>query len=110
MSITQFYKVAKIAEKFGQPASLYWSKFFSKVATVISPFILGFVVYPLLWNRKKYVIGLIAALIVIYWYSTAFLTSVASTNVIPFYAIFSVDVVYLLIGALLFKRLKFTEL
>ncbi|WP_297453219.1 LptF/LptG family permease [Persephonella sp.] len=110
VSIRQYYKVAKIAEKFGHPASLYWSKFYSKLATVVSPFILGFVVYPLLWSRKKYVIGVIAGLIVVYWYATAFLTSIASTNVIPFYAIFSVDIVYLVIGALLFKKLKFSEL
>ncbi len=110
VSLTQFYKVARIAEKFGHPASLYWSKFYSKVATVISPFILGFVVYPLLWNRKKYIIGVIAGLIIVYWYATAFLTSMASTNVIPFYGIFAVDVIYLLLGLLLYRKLKFSEL
>lgn len=110
VSIRQFYKAAVIAEKFGYPASLYWSKFYSKLATVISPFILGFVVYPLLWNRKKYTIAVIAGLIVVYWYATAFLTSIASTNVIPFYVIFSVDFVYLMAGLFLFRRLKFSEL
>ena len=44
VSILQLYRSASIAEKFGYPSAYYWSKFFSKLATVWSPLILTFTV------------------------------------------------------------------
>lgn len=110
VSIIQLYKSAIIAEKFGYPSTYFWSKFFSKLATVWAPLILTFTVYPLLWSRKKYNIGIIAVLILIYWYATAFLSSIAMGNIIPFYTIFAVDVIYIFLGFILFRKLSFSEL
>jgi len=110
VSIRQLYRSAVIAEKFGYPASYYWSKMYSKIATVIAPVILAFTFYPLLWNRKKTSIVVMAVLLLTYWYSIAFLTSIAQSNVIPYYGIFSVDVIYLLLGIIMFRKLKFSEL
>ncbi|WP_457640140.1 LptF/LptG family permease [Persephonella sp.] len=110
VSIKQLYRSAVIAEKFGYPASFYWSKMYSKIATVVSPLILGFTFFPFIWNRKKSTLVIIAVLLLGYWYSTAFLTSIAQSNVIPYYGVFSVNVVYALIGLFFFRRLKFSEL
>ncbi|SNZ09496.1 Lipopolysaccharide export LptBFGC system, permease protein LptF [Persephonella hydrogeniphila] len=110
VSIRQLYKSAVIAEKFGYPSNYYWSKMYSKLATVISPLILSFAFYPLIWSRKKSNIVIMAVLLVTYWYSTAFLSSIAQSNIIPYYGVFIVDVVYILLGLFLFMRLKFSEL
>ncbi|NPA58205.1 MAG: LptF/LptG family permease [Aquificae bacterium] len=110
VSIRQLYRSAVIAEKFGYPASYYWSKMYSNIATLLSPIVLSFTFYPLLWSRKKTNVVVIAVMLFAYWYATAFLTSIAQSNVIPYYGIFAVDLVYLLIGTVLFSRLKFVEL
>jgi lipopolysaccharide export LptBFGC system permease protein LptF len=110
VSIKQLYRSAVIAEKFGYPSNYYWSKMYSKIATVIAPLILSFAFYPLIWSRKKANVVIMAVLLVSYWYATAFLSSIAQSGVIPYYGIFVVDAVYVLLGLFLFIRLKFSEL
>ncbi|WP_457635118.1 LptF/LptG family permease [Persephonella sp.] len=110
VSIRQLYRSAKIAEKFGYPSAFYWSKMYSKLSTVIAPLILSFSFYPFIWSRKKYTIVIIAFLLLGYWYSTAFLSTMAQSNVIPYYGIFAVDVVYVLLGLIFYRKLKFSEL
>lgn len=110
VSIKQLYRSAKIAEKFGYPSAYYWSKMYSKLATVVAPLILSFSFYPFIWSRKKYTVVLIAFLLLGYWYSTAFLSAIAQSNVIPYYGIFTVDIIYILIGLIFYKKLKFSEL
>ena len=110
VSIKQLYRSAKIAEKFGYPSAYYWSKMYSKLSTVIAPLILSFSFYPFIWSRKKYTVVLIAFLLLGYWYSTAFLSTIAQSNVIPFYGIFTVDIIYILIGLVFYRKLKFSEL
>ncbi|NPA12523.1 MAG: LptF/LptG family permease [Aquificae bacterium] len=110
VSIRQLYHAAVIAEKFGYPSSYYWSKMFSSLASVISPLVLSVAFYPLVWGRKKVYLVLMAVSLLVYWYATAFLTSLAQSNVIPYYGIFAVDIVYLIVGLFLFSRLKFPQL
>ncbi|MBK3333155.1 LptF/LptG family permease [Persephonella atlantica] len=110
ISIKQLYTSAKIAEEYGYPSSYYWSKMYSKVATVIAPLILSFSLYPLIWSRKKFNIAVISLLILLYWYSAAFLSSLSQTGVIPYYSVLSVDLLFLIFGFLFFRKLKFSEL
>jgi lipopolysaccharide export LptBFGC system permease protein LptF len=106
---SEFYKSAKVFEKFGYSADFYWGKFYSIIATIFSPFILAFITYPFLWSKKKDRIALAFGLIVFYWYATAFLTSLVQTGQFPYIIVFSIDIIYLLIGAYFMKKLEFVE-
>ena len=110
ISIRQLYTSAKIAEKYGYPSSYYWSKMYSKIATVISPLILSFSLYPLIWTRKKLSIVAIALLILSYWYAAAFLSSLSQTGIIPHFSVILVDLLFVIFGFFMFSRLKFSEL
>jgi len=108
-SLMELYKTGKVAEKYGYPSSYYWSKFYSKLSTVISPFILAFTIYPFVWKLRKENLLLIVVMVLVYWYGTGFITSLAEGNVVPYFFIFSVDIVYLFIGFLFLRKLYFVE-
>ena len=110
VSMRDYYKSAKIFEKFGYSASYYWSRFFSNLATVFSPLILSIAMYPFLWNRKKDRLVLAFIGIIVYWYGISFLTSLAESGAIPYITIFSIDILYLVVGLLKLRKLTFTEL
>ncbi len=110
VSLTEYYKNAKIAEKYGYEYGYYWSKFFSKMATVVSPFILSLFALPFLWTKKNNRLILIFVSILVYFYSVALLSSIAETGIIPYFTVLSVDVVYILIGVYFMFRLRFIEL
>ncbi len=110
ISIRQLYISAKMAEKYGYPSSYYWSKMYSKLATVIAPLVLSFALYPLVWSRKKFSIVAISLLILFYWYAAAFLSSLSQTGIIPYYSVLSVDIFFVIFGLFMFSRLKFSEL
>ena len=109
VSLRQLYKTARIAEKYGYPSSYYWSRFFSKLSTVFSPLILSIAVYPFIWKQRKENIGIIVILILLYWYGTGFLTSIAESNVIPYFAVLSMDIIYIFVGLLFLRKLQFIE-
>ncbi|WP_457621244.1 LptF/LptG family permease [Persephonella sp.] len=110
VSSLQLYRSAVIAEKFGYPAGYYWSKFYSKVATIFSPLILTVVVFPFLWSRKKDRLFIAFASIIVYWYGTAFIASMSESGAIPHVSVLSVDFIYLLIGLFFLSKLRFSEL
>jgi len=97
ISPSEFYRSAKVFEKFGYAAHQYWGKFYSIIATIFSPFVLAFITYPFLWSKKKDRIALAFILIVVYWYATAFLTSLVQTGNFPYFIIFSIDIMILFI-------------
>ncbi len=110
VSLTEYYKNAKIAEKYGYEYGYYWSKFYSKLATVISPFILALFSLPFLWTKKSNRLILVFVSILVYFYSVALLSSIAETGIIPYPAILIVDVVYIFIGVYFMLKLRFIEL
>ncbi len=110
VSILQLYRSAVIAEKFGYPAGYYWSKFYSKLATVFSPLILSVLVFPFLWSRKKDKLVIAFISIIIYWYGTAFISSMSESGAVPHIMILSVDLFYIVIGLFFLSRLRFSEL
>ncbi len=110
VSLTEYYKNAKIAEKYGYQYGYYWSKFYSKLATVISPFILAFFALPFLWTKKSNRLIMIFIAILVYFYSVALLSSIAETGIIPYPTILVVDVIYIVIGAYFMFKLRFIEL
>lgn len=110
VSITQLYKVAKIAQNYGYDASYFWSKFYQKLATVISPFILTVFAVGFIWRKNKFIIlaGFLST--VLYWYGTSIVSAIASVGNIPYYFIFSFDVLFLSIGFYLVFKTKHPEL
>ncbi|WP_457641579.1 LptF/LptG family permease [Persephonella sp.] len=110
VSILQLYRSATIAEKFGYPSSYYWSKFYSKVATVFSPLILTITIFPFLWSKRKDRLVIAFVSIVVYWYGTAFIASMAESGAIPHILILSVDFIYISVGLFFLNKLRFTEL
>lgn len=110
VSITQLYKVAKIAQNYGYDASYFWSKFYQKLATVISPFILTVFAVGFIWRKNKFIIlaGFLST--VLYWYGTSIVSAIASVGNIPYYFIFSFDVLFLSIGFYLMFKTKHPEL
>ncbi|ACO04889.1 MAG TPA: LptF/LptG family permease [Persephonella sp.] len=110
VSILQLYRSAVIAEKFGYPAGYYWSKFYSKLATVFSALILSIVVFPFLWSRKKDKLFIAFASIIVYWYGTAFIASMAESGAVPYITVLFVDLVYLMVGLFFLSKLRFSEL
>ncbi len=109
ISLRQLYKTAKVAEKYGYPASYYWSRFFQKLSTVFSPFILALFIYPFIWNNNLKYISIILGAVVFYWYGIGFLTSLAEGNVIPYYSVFVIDFVYIFLGFFFLRKLDFQE-
>ena len=110
ISISDFYKSAKVFEKFGYSANVYWSRFYSLIATIVSPLILSIIAFPLLWSKKKDRLILTFVLVVFYWYGTAFLRSLAESGTIPYISILSIDILYIGVGIFLTEKLKFTEM
>ncbi len=110
VSMTDYYKSAKVFEKFGYSANYYWSRFFSALATVFSPLILTIAIYPFLWNKRKDRLVLAFVGIIFYWYGISFLTSLSESGAIPYITIFSIDILYLTIGIIKLRNLTFTEL
>ncbi|MFN3977252.1 MAG: LptF/LptG family permease [Sulfurihydrogenibium azorense] len=110
VSITQLYKVAKIAQNYGYDASYFWSKFYQKLATVISPFILTVFAVGFIWRKNKFIIlaGFLST--VLYWYGTSIVSAIASVGNIPYYFIFSFDILFLSIGFYLMFKTKHPEL
>ncbi len=109
VSLRQLYTTAKIAERYGYPASYYWSKFYQKLATVFSPFFLAFAVYPFIWKKRAEYIGIILGLVIFYWYGSGFLSSLAESNVLPYISVLFIDVVYIAVGLFFLRRLRFQE-
>ena len=109
VSLTEFYKTAKVFEKFGYSASYYWSRFYSTLSTVFSPLILSIAIYPFLWNRRKDSIILAFVSIIAYWYGISFITSLSESGAIPYLSVFIVDIIFVLVGLIKLKNLTFTE-
>ncbi len=110
ISLTQLYETAKAAEKFGHSYAKLWSKFYSKLATVFSPFILAFFALPLLWTKNTNRLFIVFIAILGYWYGTAFIASITETGIIPYYSVFIIDILYLVLGLIGLSKLKFIEL
>ncbi len=110
VSLTEFYRNAKIAEKYGYEYGYYWSKFYSKLTTVISPFILALFAIPFLWTKRTNRLILVFVAILVYFYSVALLSSIAETGIIPYVAILSVDLIYIAVGIFFLWKLRFIEL
>ncbi len=109
ISMKQLYETAKIAEKYGYPASYYWSRFYKKLATVFSPFILAFAIYPFVWKRKVEYMGIIILLILLYWYGMGFLSSLSEGAVVPYWSVFFIDGIYLIFGIYFLNKLRFSD-
>ncbi len=107
VSISQLYKIANVSQKYGYESSYFWSRFYQKVATVIAPFVLTVFILGFIWSMNKIYIGIAFLFTIIYWYGTSFISSIAETGNIPYYFIFTFDVLFVIIG--IFKILK-TEL
>ncbi|MEZ0322776.1 MAG: LptF/LptG family permease [Hydrogenothermaceae bacterium] len=105
VSILEFYKIAKISQKYGYESSYFWSKFMQKVATVISPLILVIFAISFFWKSSyRYIfIGFLGVLF--YWYSIAILSSIAEAGNIRYEFIASIDVIFAVIGFLSLRRI-----
>jgi lipopolysaccharide export LptBFGC system permease protein LptF len=110
VSLTQVYKVAKIAQNYGYDASYFWSQFYKKLATVISPFVLSVFIAGFIWLKNKVIIMVGFLSTVIYWYGTSIISAVASVGNVPYYFIFSFDVLFLSVGFYLIYKTKHPEL
>ncbi len=110
ISLTELFKKAIVAERFGYPSAYFWSRFFSKLTTVFSPFVLVVLILPLLWINKKGKFVLIFVVIFAYWYLVSVLKALASSGSIPVFSPLIVDILFLIVGLLLLKRVKFIEL
>lgn len=104
VSLTQVYKVAQIAKKYGYEPSYYMTKFFQKVATVISPFVLLTFALSFFWQKEYYKIFTGFISILIYWYGIAVISSISETGKITYFSIFGVDIIFLMIGILLLAK------
>lgn len=107
VSISQLYKVAKVSQKYGYESSYFWSRFYQKVATLFAPLVLTIFILGFIWSMNKIYIGISFILTIIYWYGTSFISYVAEVGNIPYYFIFTFDVLFIFIG--IYKMLK-TEL
>ncbi|PMP78037.1 MAG: permease [Sulfurihydrogenibium sp.] len=110
VSITEVYKVAKIAQKYGYDASYFWSKFYQKLATVISPFVLAVFISGFIWSKNRILILVAFFSTVIYWYGTSIVSAVASVGNLPYFLIFSFDVLFLAVGVFFILKTKHPEL
>ncbi|GAB6073102.1 hypothetical protein JCM14244_14790 [Venenivibrio stagnispumantis] len=106
VSLSELYKIATIAQRYGYEALYYWSQFYLKLATVISPIILTIFILPFLWrnNIREITVGMIFVLF--YWYIITFFSSLSESGVIPHFAIFTVDFAYAIIGFYRLFRLE----
>lgn len=109
VSITQIYKVAKIASRYGYEPSYYWSRLTQKIATVISPLVLLVFALNFFWYRDYYRISVGFLSVLVYWYGIAILTSIAETGKVPFFVIPVVDVLFLIAGVYFLTKLKVSE-
>ncbi|WP_297890176.1 LptF/LptG family permease [Sulfurihydrogenibium sp.] len=110
VSLSQVYKVAKIAQNYGYDASYFWSQFYQKLATVISPFVLAVFISGFIWNKNKLITFMGFLSIVLYWYGTSIIAAIASVGNIPYYFIFSFDALFLFVGFYLIYKTKHPEL
>lgn len=110
VSISQVYKVANIAQKYGYDASYFWSKFYQKLATVISPFVLAVFISGFIWSKNKFLILIGFLSTVIFWYGTSIISAIVSVGNLSYYFIFSFDVLYIMIGFYLILKTKHPEL
>lgn len=106
VSLTQIYKIARIASRYGYEPSYYWSRLLQKVATVISPLVLVVFGLSFFWHKDYYRISIGFLSVLIYWYSIAVITSIAETGKLPFLVIPAIDVVFLIAGGYLLSRVK----
>lgn len=106
VSLTQVYRVARIASKYGYEPSYYWSKLLQKTATVISPLVLVVFALSFFWQKDYYRVSAGFLAVLVYWYGIAVITSIAETGKLPFLTIPVVDVVFLVAGGYLLGRLK----
>ncbi len=110
ISLTQLYETAKIAEEYGHKYSYYWSKFYSKLASIFAPTVLSVFAVPFIWTRRKNRLFFIFVGIMLYWYLIALLSSISSTGLVPYQITLSVDVAFIIIGIFYLLRLRFIEL
>lgn len=106
VSISELYNVANVSKKYGYEAPYFWSKLFQKLATVISSTILTIFTLYFFWSNRytKIAVGFVGVLG--YWYGTAIVSSVAENGTVPYFLIFTVDLVYLITGLSLLKRVN----
>lgn len=104
VSLTQVYKVAQIAKKYGYEPSYYWTKFFQKATTVISPFVLLVFAVNFFWQKEYYRIFIGFISILVYWYSIAVISSITESGKIPYLFIPAVDFVFLMVGIFLLRK------
>ncbi len=110
VSLAQLYETAKIAQEYGHKYSYYWSKFYSKLASVFAPTVLSIFAVPFIWTRKKNRLLFIFIGIMLYWYLIALISSISATGIVPYQFTLLVDVIFLAIGGFYLARLKFIEL
>ncbi|NPA52028.1 MAG: YjgP/YjgQ family permease [Aquificae bacterium] len=110
VSLTQLYETAKIAQEYGHKYSYYWSKFYSKLASIFAPTVLSIFAVPFVWTRKKNRLFFIFIGIMFYWYLIALISSISATGLIPYQFTLAVDVVFLFVGIFSLLRLRFIEL
>jgi len=110
ISITQFYKKATIADKFGYPSGYFWSRFFSYFTSVFSPIVLILFIYPFLWMKRREKYFVIVGSILIYWYSIASIASLTEAGALPYFTPFFINIIYVSVGTLFLLKTKFIEL
>lgn len=108
VSLTDIYKVATLAKKYGYESSYLWSKLFQKLATLISPLVLTLFSISFFWEREYYKVSIGFLSIIVYWYGTALITTISEGGKIPYISIFSVDFVFLLVGYIRLKKTGYT--
>lgn len=107
VSLTQIYKIANVAQRYGYEPNYYWAKLFQKLTTVISPFVLLMFSLWFFWQKEyhKVFIGFISVLI--YWYGVAVISSVVETGKLPYLIILGVDFVFIAAGIFFLNRKSF---
>lgn len=107
ISLTDVYKVAYLAKKYGYGSSYFLSKFFQKLATLFSPVVLLMFAVSFFWEKEYYKIGIGFISIVAYWYGTALITAITEGGKLPYISIFVIDFVFMLVGYLKIRSLKY---
>lgn len=106
VSLTDIYKVAMIAKKYGYETSYYWSKLFQKIATTISPFVLVLFSLTFFWKNDYYKIFIGFLSIVVYWYGISVVTSISEAGKIPYISPLIVDLVFMIVSIVMLKKSK----
>ena len=106
VSISELYKIASISQAYGYESFYFWSKFYEKLATVISPFVLTVFILGFVWTNNKLYVALGFLATVFYWYGTSLISAVAEVGNIPYFSIFFFDIVFIIAGVYMLNSKK----